>query len=63
MPQTYDIYKFFDKEVLHDVMNTLYELGVDEKAYRTWYKLNENTNTLESHKIKNTEGFISLNLS
>ena len=41
--QAYDISKFFDKEVLPDVMNTLYEMGVDKKAYRTWYKLNQNT--------------------
>ena len=24
-------------------MNTLHELGIDNKAYRTWYKLNANT--------------------
>ena len=41
--QAYDISKFFDKEVLPDVMNTLYEMGVDKKAYRTWYKLKQNT--------------------
>ena len=44
MLQTYDISKFFDKEVLEDVMNTLYELKVDMKAYRTWFLLNKNTN-------------------
>ena len=43
MLQTYDISKFFDKEVFEDVMNTLYEMNVDSKAYRTWAKLNENT--------------------
>ena len=32
MLQTYDISKFFDKEVLDDVMNTLYDMNVDMKA-------------------------------
>ena len=41
--QPFDISKFFDKEVLTDVMDTLHGLGVDSKAYRTWSKLNENT--------------------
>ena len=44
MLQAFDISKFFDKEVLEDVMNTLHELGIDGKAYRTFYKLNKNTN-------------------
>ena len=39
----YDISKFFDMEVVADVMNTLYELWVDMKASRTWTKLNSNT--------------------
>ena len=37
MLQGFDISKFFDKEVLADVMDTLHELGVDMKAYRTWF--------------------------
>ena len=41
--QAYDISKYFDKEVVADVMNTLFELDVDKKAYRTWSKLNKNT--------------------
>jgi hypothetical protein len=41
--QAYDISKFFDKEVLEDVMDTLHGLGVDMKAYRVWSKLNMNT--------------------
>ena len=44
MLQAFDISKFFDKEVLEDVMNTLHEIGIDGKAYRTFYKLNKNTN-------------------
>jgi N6-adenosine-specific RNA methylase IME4 len=43
MLQAYDISKFFDKEVLRDAMNTLYELKVDMKSYMTWFKLNKNT--------------------
>ena len=43
MLQGFDISKFFDKEVLADVMDTLHGLGVDMKAYRTWCKLNNNT--------------------
>ena len=42
--QAYDISKFFDKETVPDVMNTLHEIGVDAKAYRTWSLLNSNTN-------------------
>ena len=41
--QAYDISKFFDKEVLEDAMNTMHELGINGKAYRTWCKLNRNT--------------------
>ena len=41
--QAYDISKFFDKEVLEDVMDTLYGVGVDMKSYRVWTKLNMNT--------------------
>ena len=37
----YNISKFFDKEVFADVINTLYEFGVDMKACRTWTKLKE----------------------
>ena len=32
MLQAFDISKFFDKETLPDVMNTLHELGKDNKA-------------------------------
>ena len=42
--QAYDISKFFDKETLPDVMNTLYEMGVRDKAYRTWALMNSKTN-------------------
>ena len=36
--------KFFDKESLLDCMNTLKtKAKIDNKSYRLWYKLNENT--------------------
>ena len=36
--------KFFDKESLLDTMYTLKtKADVDNKDYRLWYKLNENT--------------------
>ena len=37
------IFKYFDKEVVEDVMNTMYGMGVDMKTYRTWSKLNSKT--------------------
>ena len=41
---TYDMSKFFDKEPLCDVMYTLKERAkIDNKCYRLWYILNENT--------------------
>ena len=39
----YDISAFFDKESLRDVMSTLYEAEVNQKAYRTFFLLNKNT--------------------
>ena len=43
MLQVYDIRRFFDKENIRDVMNTLNEIGVNRKAYRTWFLLNQKT--------------------
>ena len=43
MLQVYDIKRFFDKESIRDVMNTLNEAGVNRKAYRTWFLLNQKT--------------------
>ena len=41
---TYDMEKFFNKESLMDIMYTLWKkAGIDEKDYRMWYKLNEDT--------------------
>ena len=41
--QLVDIQKFFDSEILRTVMTSLAEANVNKKAYRCWYKLNQNT--------------------
>ena len=41
--QLVDISRFFDKENIRDVMNTLHRIGVNKKAYRTWFLLNQKT--------------------
>jgi hypothetical protein len=38
-----DIVAFFDKENIYDVMQTLSDIGVNKKAARVWFKLNEKT--------------------
>ena len=38
-----DIKAFFDKENIYDVMQTLNDIGVNKKAARVWFKLNEGT--------------------
>ena len=38
-----DIIAFFDRENIVDVPDTLKEIGVDEKAAKLFYKLNEGT--------------------
>ena len=38
-----DIMAFFDKENIYDGMQTLSEIGVNKKAARVWFKLNEGT--------------------
>ena len=38
-----DIVAFFDRENIHDVMQTLHEIGVENKTARVWFKLNEKT--------------------
>ena len=38
-----DIIAFFDKEDIFDFMDTLEKIGVDKKAARVWFKLNQNT--------------------
>ena len=38
-----DIVAFFDRENVYDVMQTLHDIGVNKKAARVWYKLNQGT--------------------
>ena len=38
-----DIVAFFDKENIYDVMQTLSDIGVNKKAARVQFKLNEKT--------------------
>ena len=38
-----DIIAFFDREDIGDVMETLHRIGVNKKAARVWFKLNEGT--------------------
>ena len=38
-----DLVSFFDRESIHDVMSTLYEVGVNSRAAALWFKLNQNT--------------------
>ena len=35
----YDLSKYFDKEILKDAMDTLYNCGVKGKLYRLWYEI------------------------
>ena len=37
------IISVFDREIIYDVMQTLNDIGVNKKAARVWYKLNEGT--------------------
>ena len=47
-----DLVSFFDRENINDVIATLYELGVDKRALRLWFKLNEHTEI----KVKTSSG-------
>ena len=38
-----DIVAFFDRENIYDVMQTLSDIGVNKKAARVWFKLDEGT--------------------
>ena len=38
-----EIEAFFDREDIHDVMQTLHDIGVNKKAARVWFMLNEGT--------------------
>ena len=39
----WDISKYFDKEILREAMDTLYQAGIRGKLYRLWYMLNKDT--------------------
>ena len=41
--QLYDLSKYFDKEILRDAMDTLYNAGVTSKLYRLWFMLNKDS--------------------
>ena len=41
--QSSDLAKFFDKELIEDVISTSLNRGANPKSCRLWYKLNENT--------------------
>ena len=51
----FDLSKFFDKESLLDCVNQLNDIGVDNKSYRLWYKLNENTRISVKTSVGETE--------
>ena len=38
-----DIEAFFDREDIHDVMQTLHDIGVNKKAARVWFMLKGGT--------------------
>ena len=42
--QLYDIQKFFDREMLRDCMDALYNSGIRGKLYRLLYQMNKQTN-------------------
>ena len=43
--QSFDLEKFFDKEILIDTIDTIKrEAKISDKDYRLWYELNEDTN-------------------
>ena len=41
--QVNDIKRFFDKENLRDVMNTLHKADINEGAYKAWLLMNHKT--------------------
>ena len=42
--QSFDVQKFFDKEMMEDAIITSKKRGADAKAVRMWFKLNDETN-------------------
>ncbi len=46
------IVQFFGEEDIFDVMDTLHKVGVNKKAARIWFKLNQDTDV----RVKNCDG-------
>ena len=42
--QLYDIQKLFDREMLRDCMDSLYNCGIKGKLYRLFFEMNKQTN-------------------
>ena len=60
--QTFDMEKFFDKESLLDTMYTLKtKAKIDNKDYRLWYKLNENTRIRVKTSVGESEANLIVN--
>ena len=41
--QTFDISKYFDREILRDAMDSLFEAGITGKLYRLWFMMNKDS--------------------
>ena len=53
--QTYDVQKFFDKELIEDAIETCLKRGADPKAVRLWFKLNNDTKIEVKTAVGKTE--------
>ena len=51
----FDLSKFFDKESLLDCVSELNKIGVNNKSYRLWFKMNENTRISVKTAVGETE--------
>ena len=51
----FDLSKFFDKESLLDCVSELKKIGVNDKSYRLWFKMNENTRISVKTTVGETE--------
>ena len=53
---TFDLEKFFDKEILIDTIDTIKrEAKISDKDYRLWYTINEDANIGVKTSVGNTE--------
>ena len=53
-----DIISFFDRENILDIMDTMDMMGVDKKAARLWYRLNENTEIRVKTAVGTTDSVV-----